>query len=182
MIRTTKYKEHFIKLLKVLEEQGTFSFTGKINILINDNNQYVGSIYQLEGSIINAKFKGKYGIKSFYNLFFEISTGGNYKFVAEPEEESFRIEVVELFNLVSSFIKETKESLKLRPMPEIKLMILGNFILDGKTIDSNDFEVLKAISDYSRVEDIYEHCQLLDYEITRALVSLRKCGALKVIS
>jgi hypothetical protein len=38
-----------------------------------------------------------------------------------------------------------------------------------------------TISDYSDVSEIYKNSKLLDFEITNALVNLRKKDALKVV-
>lgn len=187
MIRTNKYKDQFVRLLKIIEEQGTFGFTGKVNVLLHENNQFIGSIYQLNGTIVNAFYNGQYGIKSFYNLFFSLSNGGEYKFIPEPEiiEEgnmTFEIDVREILPLVTSFMSKSQDALKLRPPNNAKLMIDGEFIIKGCKVDSNEFETLKTLSDFSLVSDVYDNCQLLDYEVTNSLVSLRRSGALKVIS
>ena len=73
-------------------------------------------------------------------------------------------------------------SKKLRPPGALKLVLNPNFIVEGQDVAPNEFDVLSAISDYSRVEDIYNHCPLMEYEVTQALVSLRRKGALKVVA
>jgi hypothetical protein len=49
-------------------------------------------------------------------------------------------------------------------------------------VSPEEFEVLVTLTEWNSPNDIYRHCQLLDHEITLALVSLRKKGALKIIA
>jgi hypothetical protein len=52
--------------------------------------------------------------------------------------------------------------------------------VEGADVTSDEFEVLAGLTDYNKVGDIYKNVNLLEYEITNALVSLRMKKALRV--
>jgi hypothetical protein len=83
---------------------------------------------------------------------------------------------------MSDVIKQYRDSLKFRPPENVKIIIDHEFIEDILPVTAQEFEVLETLTEWSSPFDIYQHCQLLDHEITWALVSLRKKTALKIIA
>ena len=46
----------------------------------------------------------------------------------------------------------------------------------------NNFLVLKSMTEFSKVEDIYKYTNLFEHEVTESLVTLRKKGYVNVVS
>jgi hypothetical protein len=85
-------------------------------------------------------------------------------------------------NKLAEVLKLYRESIKLKPPGNVKILIDVGFIEDTITVNQEEFEVLKALTEWSNPADIYQNCSLLDHEITISLVSLRKKGALKILA
>lgn len=170
---------------KILEEQMTFEFNGRINILTKHNAQLLGHMILKEGKLLRITYKNIQGIKACLVLA-QDEASGIIRYVIEPEiiEDSSRnifYSFNDLFNLLEEYLKRSAKSSLLRPSDELKLFIRPEFIIEGATITQNEFEVLHTLSDYQSVGEVYNRCKLLDFEITHALVSLRNKKALKVM-
>lgn len=172
-------------LIEILEEQAVFGFTGRINIVLQENRQYQGMIAQKEGLLIDARYKELRGRKALFAALIDDLQDVKLKFIVEPEliEDS----EISLSLNISRLKKEFKEKYdlflaaqKLRPPDELRLLIDADFITKGPAVGGDEFTVLCMLTEYNKVGDIFEKTPLLDYEITGALVSLRKKGALKV--
>lgn len=173
-------------LLEILSEQAIFGFSGRINIIKSQNRQYLGAISQRDGMIVDAQYNGLRSKKALFSALFDDLEGYGHKYVVEPE-------IVEASSVVFELsVKDLKESLssqyelytvakKLKPAPGIKLLIESEFIIKGENVSSDEFQVLSALCEFSRADDIYKNVGLMEYEVTNALVSLRKKKALKVI-
>ncbi len=172
--------------LEVLEEQCRFGFTGKLNILKASNKQFLGSVYLLDGEIIRCKYKSSFAKRNLFNILIDdISDYEELKFVAEPEvvekeAADFRLSIEDFKNLSREKYKKHLDSEKLAPPRNLRLVINQDFIIQGDPITSIEFDVLKAISDYNKIDEIYNKTVLYEYEVTEALVSLRKKKAIKV--
>tara|TARA_R110002049_G_scaffold57306_3_gene157328 strand:+ start:50 stop:595 length:546 start_codon:yes stop_codon:yes gene_type:complete len=175
-------------LLNILEEQSSMGFTGKINVLLKSNSQSFAVVLMLDGKIINCLAANKAGEKALLDLTFrDVSRANEFKIIVEPEvvtedEGSFTWSVSDLKRKSRKVYESYLGNQKLKPPMSLKLLINSTFIIEGAKIDSHEFDVLSTISDYSRVEDIYSNCSLLEYEVTQALVGLRKKGAIKVLA
>lgn len=175
-------------LLSVLDEQSSMGFTGKVNILQAQNSQSYAVILMLEGKVINCLSATRSGEKALLDMVFEdVSNSKKFKIVVEPElvtaaEGQLDLSVDALKKKARHLYENYLNAKKLRPKQELKLILNPDFIIAGEDIGPDEFDVLSTISDYSRVRDIYDHCPLMEYEVTRALVSLRRKGALKVMA
>ena len=175
-------------LLNILEEQSAMGFTGKINVLLQKNSQSYAVVLMHEGKIIHCLGANKSGENALLDLIFQdVSSSHDFKLVVEPEvvtsdEGLFSWSVKELKKKSRNVYENYLANQKLRPPPGLKLVINADFIIYGAEVYQNEFDVLSTISDYSRVQDIYENCALLEYEITQALVALRKKGGIKVVA
>lgn len=172
------------KLFEKIEDQRLVYFTGKLNLLMGEANQYYGVVYFIDGEIINVECRGVEGLKGFYSMCLNLTT--SIDFVIEPELISTnKRKIAYSFNqLRSSFeevAKKYKEAFANRPPDNLKMLIKSEFIEEGAEITCEEFELLCCLSDFSLVEDIYKYCKMLDYQITSALISLRKKNAIKVI-
>ena len=182
-------------LLDLLLEQTNFNFTGKINILKGKSNQFVGAIYQLEGQVVRFDYKALKGKKALFQLVVDIENedpgrtqnDGVYKFVPEPEivegnDIEFRFAPQDIGEIIEKASLYAKDEGKLRPPGHLRLLINPDFAIQGDIVGQVEYDLLVLLTEYSKVEDLYSHSELLDFEITSSLVSLRKKGAIKVVN
>lgn len=172
-------------LIEVLKEQSSFGFTGKVNVLSRDNGQFLGVIYQQDGMIVGAQLKELKGKKALFNMIFTDVDSEDYRFVVEPEVISadhmtINIPFEEVKAEAQKLYQQYASAKKLKPAPTLKLVIDPEVIVSADELTPQEFDVLAVISEYCKVSDIYKYCKLLDFEITNALVSLRKKRAIKV--
>jgi hypothetical protein len=176
-----------IKLFSVIDEQASVGFTGKLNILSNFNHQYLGHVLFLEGRIHSAALPPYSGLKALFHICLQEASLQSLHFIIEPEVVSAEDAQVfpppgELEKLLRSGVKEHFRTVKHRPPENIVIQVAPNFIASGEDITPNEFELLCTLTEWSRPFDIYQHCPLLDHEITAALVHLRQKSALKILA
>jgi hypothetical protein len=175
------------KVLAVIEEQIAVQFTGKVNILASYNRQFLGHILFKHGEVIQVTFNGNSGLKAFYQLIIQEFSLQSFDCVVEPElveenERQIHYPFSVIRNKLAEVLKLYRESLKLRPPGHVKILVNADFIDDTLPVTPQEFDVLSTLTEWNTTSDIYQHCQLLDHEITHALVSLRKKGALKILA
>ena len=174
-------------LLKVLKEQFVFGFTGRINVLLGHNDQYLGAIFQKDGKVIHSEYEGFRSKKALYKIIFDdIDDDIPLKFLIEPEIISENIQTFEYsFDSLYEKVRERyplySKTKKLKPPTDIRLGVSSAFVIAGEKILPEEFDVLCNIVLSPKVADIYSNSLLYDYEITNYLVSLRKKEALKVL-
>jgi hypothetical protein len=176
-----------LKLLDSLEEQIAVRFTGRVNILSKFNRQYMGHILFKDGEIIQVLFQELQGLKAFYKLVIEEFSLQSYNYVVEPEvvedkERQIHYPYAVIRNRVAAVLKQYRDSIKFRPPENVKILASADFLNDAIPVTYQEFEVLKTLTEWNRPFDIYQHCPLLDHEITLALVGLRKKGGLKIVA
>jgi hypothetical protein len=102
--------------------------------------------------------------------------------VVDEKERQIHYPFAVIRNKMADVLKQYRESLKLRPPENVKIVIDAEFLDDSLPVTPHEFEVLDTLTEWNNTNDVYQHCQLLDHEITLALVGLRKKGALKIIA
>jgi hypothetical protein len=173
-------------LIEVLKEQASFGFTGKVNILSKENGQFLGVIYQQEGMIVGAQLKELKGRKALLKMIFDdVESNENFKFIVEPEVLSpenitMKVSFEEVRKEAQGYFQEYLSAKKLRPASHLKLVIDPEIIVSVEDITPKEFDVLSVITEWCNVNDIYKYSKLMDFEVTHALVSLRKKRAIKV--
>ena len=173
-------------LIEVLKEQASFGFTGKVNVLSKENGQFLGVIYQQDGLIVGAQVKELKGKKALLKMIFDdVESNENFKFIVEPEVLSpenvtLKVTFEEIRKEAQGHFQEYLSAKKLRPAPHLKLVIDPEIIVSVEEISPQEFDVLSVITEWCNVSDIYKYSKLMDFEITHALVSLRKKRAIKV--
>ena len=175
------------KVLGVIEEQISVEFTGKVNILSSFNRQFLGHILFVNGEVIQVVFNRSKGLKAFYQLIIQEYSLQSFDYVVEPElvdekERQIHYPFGVIKNKMTDILKQYRGSMKMRPPENIKILIDSEFIEDSLPVTPEEFEVLKSLSEWNNPHDLYQHCELLDHEITIGLVSLRKKGALKIVA
>lgn len=176
-----------MSLLGTIEEQTTFGFTGRVNILNRNTGQFLGLVLIADGNIVDSAYNGLKGEKSLYVALFDDMEHTPLKFIVEPElvteeQREFKLSFEQFKANSQKNYRGHREAKSLRPPMNLKLILDGDFVSRGDEVSSDEFKVMSILTEYSRVSDIYNNCNLLDFEITKALVSLRKKGAVKVIS
>lgn len=174
------------KILETIEEQVIINFTGKINVLNPDSKQTLGVVLLIDGNLVNTKYLGSQGIKAFYNLCIDENLGKEFDVIVEPEiigkherkiDHPFSVLKRRMYEMVSKY----KDAMKNRPPNNLKLILIPDFIRSQEEVSGEEYSLMCTMSDYNLVSDIYKHSPLLDYEITNALVMLRKKNAIKVV-
>jgi hypothetical protein len=176
-----------IGLLKILKEQFTFGFTGRVNALLGKNDQYLGAVFQKEGQIIHSEYESLVGKKALYKMIFDdIDDERGLKFLIEPEIISTNLQTFEytfdqLYERTQKRYLLYKRTKKYRPPDDLCLEVNAYFISHGEETLPEEFNILCKIIESPQAGAIYLKSKLYDYEITDYLVSLRKKKALKVI-
>ena len=176
-----------MSVLETIEEQCAFSFTGRVNILKQQDRQYLGVVFIKDGKIVSSQYAKKTGVTALYSLIIcDIDELENFKLVVEPEivEESdleFNLAFKDLKKKAERIYTDHLESKKLRPPDHLRIVINPEFIRTGEKPDVTEYKLLKVLTEFNKVLDIYKNCDLFDFEITNCLVSLRKKNALKVL-
>ena len=174
------------QILETIEDQVIINFTGKINILGQENKQHVGAILLIDGQLVNAKYLGSEGMKAFYNVCIDEHMGKKFDIIVEPEiidqrerkiDHPFSVLKRRMFEMINKY----KAALKNRPPNNLKLILVPDFVKGSDDVSREEYSLMCTMSDYNLVSDIYKKSPLLDYEITNALVLLRKRNAIKVI-
>ncbi len=173
-------------LMEILKEQAAFGFTGKINLLLNTNGQFQGVIYQHEGFIVDASYMGFSGKNALFKMIFEdVETSDFFKFIVEPEliyEQHFSIKMNfdEVKREAQALYQKFIIAKKLKPSLDLRLVINPEIITNDEEITLSEFDVLSTLAEWCKVADIYRFSKLMEFEVTNALVSLRKKRAIKV--
>ena len=173
-------------LLEILNEQSAFGFTGRINVLVKSNGQLFGVIYQNEGTIVDAESQSLNGLRALYKMIFtDVESQDFLKFIVEPEilkSENLQLNISldELKSDASKKFQEYIAAKKLRPPANLKLVIDPEIIVNTNQVSPEEYDILSLLTEWSKVSDIYKYSNLLEYEITNALVALRRKKAIRV--
>lgn len=173
-------------LLNVLEEQSSFGFTGKVNLLSSSNDQFLGVVFLEDGILVGAKYQKRVGRKALYEIVFQdLDSSDEFKYIVEPEiisEENkmFKYELSQFKTDLKELYEKYQASKNLRPPENLKLVVNSEIIHNNAEVTPIEFELLKTIVDTPLVSEIYKLCPLLEMEITLALVELRRKKAIKV--
>ena len=149
-------------------------------------SKHLGSIFIHEGEIFDSLYNELNGLKAFYNIVIdEFDDRIELKYVVEPEliqaEQIIKYPFSVLKRKTAEIVTNYKEHRAQRPPMSLKLLVEPDFLKEGEDLSEIEYNLLCTLSDYNLVEDLYKHSPMLEYEITMALVSLRKKNALKVI-
>lgn len=176
-----------LALFEAMDEQTAVRFTGRLNVLDRLSRQLIGVVIVKEGEVLRCDYRGAFGLKAFYNMAIESAQLVLQDFVVEPEiiaddarEIFYPYPVLKARALEA--IQQYMQYSAQRPPGHLRLMVRSDFI-SAKTdpVTDSEFQVLCSITEWGKVEDLYRNCPLQDYEITKALVQLRKKEAIKTL-
>jgi hypothetical protein len=176
-----------LSLIKTISDQVHIGFTGRVNVLTKDTGKYLGRITIKDGIIVFSQYKDRFGKQSLYHCLIDDLENEELKFAVEPEivtdgEVFFYLEYKSFVDIGQKIFQAYRSSRKFRPPGHIRLIINPAFVAAGQEIGDIEFDLLTTISEFSRVSDIFNESNLLEYQISNGLVSLRQKGALKVIA
>lgn len=173
-------------ILKKLEEQCTFNFTGRINLLSRENSQHLGLIFLKDGLVVNSYYRDKRGANALFSIILdEVHNNLDFKIIAEPElipetELALSFTFDEVKREAAQYYNDFKNANNLRPPEELRLTPDPEFILNGGEIDYREFRMLYTLAKYNKVKTIYQNSDFTDHETTLLLVRLRKKKAIRV--
>lgn len=173
-------------LMEVLKEQSSFGFTGKVNLLLSSNGQFYGVIYIHEGLIVGAQCGQQSARKALYKLVVEdVDSENHFKFVVEPELiapalVTMKLTYDEVKAEAQKIYQKYVTAKKLKPAMNLRLVIDPEIIVSPEEITPEEFDILSVLAEWCVVADIYKYSKLMEFEVTNALVSLRKKRAIKV--
>lgn len=175
-----------LEVFAALDEQASVSFTGRINVLHKTTKQHLGHLFMIEGHVVNCYYKGHQEMKAFHALVVDNFILAPLHFIVEPElidlkEKRIHFPYSVLKRKSCEILAESVESQKHRPPSHLKLLPLGDFIESKTIITPEEYDVLSVMTEWSKVDEIYQNCPLLEHQITNALVSLRQKKAIKVM-
>ena len=171
----------------VISEHSHLSFTGRINLLDAITNQFLGAVFLNEGKIVDAEYSSKSGKQGLLAVFYQyFNATKNLKLVPEPEliedgNLNFNLSMDQFKALMKKFFEDFKILKKYEPSRELRLDINPEFIQKGDELSADEFKILEFICGGIKIDDIYNELDDFEFEISQALISLRKKGALKVV-
>lgn len=172
--------------MEVLKEQASFGFTGKVNLLLSSNGQFYGVIYLHEGFLVGASCGQLGGRKALFKMIFEdVESQSQFKFIVEPElvaasHFTMKLAYDEVKVEAQKIYQKYVTAKKLKPAPGLRLVIDPEVIVNVEEITPEEFDILSVLAEWCVVSDVYKYSKLMEFEVTNALVSLRKKRAIKV--
>lgn len=177
-----------MSIVTTLSEQCALGFTGKVNILLKENGQYVGDILLLDGVLVGATYNQIHGPSALFRMVFDDHESNfEFKIVVEPEivesnQKQFELAFENFKKKSEENIQKHIEAKSLRPPNHLKLKIRPEFVAQGEEITLNEFEILCSLIGKNTVGELYDGLSLEESDITNALVSLRKKNAVLVVN
>ena len=174
-----------LKFINVLDEQCSVSFTGRINVLDKLTRQLRGEFLLIDGRVVAASWGDKRGRSAIVEVAYQDLSLSPLSFIVEPEliaagQAEVDYSLSQIVELVLNLSEKMNKAQKLKPPVHLKLFLRDDFIKAGANIDMSEYKVMLKLVEVHQVSEIYKKVDLPDYQITDALVSLRKKNAVKV--
>ena len=175
-----------MNLIHKIEEQFSISFTGRINVLGEENSQFIGVVLISEGDIVKCRYRERRGEQALLHLIVaDVTSKEDFRFIVEPEmiskEECSRVlDFASIKKKASDIVQKFATTKNLSPPTHLKLLVNPHFVSEGQDISTTEFRVMCTMTEYPQVGDIYNALDLHEYEVVEALVSLRKKKAIRV--
>lgn len=170
-------------MIETLKQHSSSSFTGKLNFLLESSGREVGVIFLHGAHVVGCRYSRHEGEKALFDLAFYLRTSPEkIRIVAEAEsvERPTGWDGIDLEHLSKS-LAHYETLLTQMPPAKIRLVLNGEFIIEGAAVNVGEFEVLELVSDYSTLEEIFGNSLISRYETLNSLISLRRKGAFKVV-
>ena len=174
-----------MKLIDTVLENMMISFSGRVNILDSESKQFIGSLTQIEGNIINATLGKSSGKKALASLLMQDHCDEDFLVVTEPElvsasERSFNMDEKAFFKFKNDYLEQYELLNRLKPADNLHFGINSEKIDIYTPLSHEEFNVIKLVLESQLSKDIYNSSNLLEFDVTKALISLRKKGIILV--
>ena len=174
-----------MKLVETILENMTISFSGRINILSDLNKQFIGSVVLSDGNLVDAKFRKMSGKKALASLLMEDKSALGMSVVSEPElvselEFSFNMAEQDFFKFKNDYFEQYDLLKKLRPPKNLALSLNSKRLDIYTPLSFSEFDTMKLVLSCKNVGEMYETSNLLEFDVTKSLISLRKKGIILV--
>ncbi len=172
-------------LVEKLKKLSVLGLSGKVNVVQKADSRYIGIVFLQKGIFVNCFYGDEHGLRSLFDLVLtDYSLREYFYYIVEPEvlfekECRFHVTFDEFLKILKN--RSLRPWEKFRPPPSLKLSVVKEFSSKTSQVSPLENSLLKTITNYSRVSDIYKNSNMLDSMVTSLLVSLRKKGALKVL-
>lgn len=174
-------------ILDILEEQNSFAFTGTVIAKDKISGLESATLWFQEGQLVELKTFKRSGLKALYEVFFQEFLGVRFDYILNAEKKLrinqsifFPLAQIKLF--LGTIVDDLEDHDEFSPEKNLKLAIKPDFIIDGAEITELEYQVMELIAKYELVSEIYDKTELLGYEVTKALIELRKKEALIVVA
>lgn len=174
-----------MKLVDTVLENMMISFSGRVNILDSETKQFVGSLTQSEGVIINASLGKVTGKKALASLLMQDGQEEKFFVVTEPDlvpvsERSFKMDEKAFFRFKNEYLEQYELLNRLKPSENLNFAINSEKLDIYTPLSHDEFDTMKLILKKGLSKDIYNSSDLLEFDVTKALISLRKKGIILV--
>ena len=161
------------------------SFTGRVNVLSEPTKQFIGSVVLNDGVLVDSSYGQMGGKKALANLLMVGRSGNGFSIISEPElvselNFSFSMKEQDFFKFKNDYFEQYDLLKKLKPASNL-IFKLNPVKLDIYTpINSLEFNVMKLITTTDNSGEIYKKSTLLEFDVTKSLISLRRKGIILV--
>lgn len=167
------------ELEDLIEDQLNVEFTGRIQLLNREDFSSLGFILFKEGIIIDARFENKMGERAFISAMLHQE---RCRMILEPEfidsEKIITKSYRELIEAYEEALIEHKYYEYFTVPKGVGLKVNPEFLKRGADLTNEEYSVLLSLSKEGYT-NLSRHLNLLNYEITKNLISLRRKNALK---
>ena len=174
-----------MKLVETILENMTISFSGRINVLSEQTKQFIGSIVLSDGVLVDASFGQVDGKKALANLLMESRSNFGMSIVSEPElisesDFSFNMAEQDFFKFKNDYFEQYELLRKLRPSNGLVLSLNSKKLDIYTPLSFAEFDAMKLILSNGSVGEVYNNSKMLEFDVTKSLISLRKKGIILV--
>lgn len=173
-------------ILDILEEQNSFAFSGKVTGTEKLSESETFSLWFKEGQLIEVRTQKRSGLKALYEVFFQEFLGVRFNYKLQEEDatiaQSIYFPLAQIKIFLNAIVDDLEDHDEFRPDKQLELIIKSGFVKSGPEITELEYNVLELVAKYASVADIYEKTDLLGFEVSKALVSLKRKDAFKVIA
>jgi hypothetical protein len=174
-----------MKLVETILENMTISFSGRINVLSEQTKQFIGSIVLSDGILVDANFGQSDGKKALANLLMESKSNSDISIISEPEllsenDFSFYMEEQAFFKFKNDYFEQHDLLRKLRPSKNLVLSLNCKKLDIYTPLSFAEFDAMKLILLNGSVGEVYNNSKMLEFDVTKSLISLRKKGIILV--
>lgn len=172
-------------ILDILEEQNSFAFTGMVVAKEKLSDLETAKLWFKDGQIIEIETQKRSGLNALYEIFFQEFLGVrfDYQLITNAEitvKQVIYFPLAQIKIFLNTIVDDLEDHDEFSPDRNLEIRLKSDFIVDGAEVTELEYQVMELIAKYESVDDIYDKTNLLGFEVTKGLISLRKKEALVV--